>query len=123
MQRIVLSVGGSLIVPDEVDASFLQQFRTLVEQHLPTHQFIIVCGGGKTARRYQSGLSSVFGNESTPEQLDWIGIDASVLNARLMRAVLEPHVTGEVIIDPRTTIAEETTVAVAAGWKPGHSTD
>lgn len=110
-------------MPDEVDAQFLQTFRTLIESHLSTHQFIIVCGGGKTARRYQTGLSSVFGNNATPEQLDWIGIDASVLNARLMREVLAPHAAGEVITDPRTTVADETSVAIAAGWKPGHSTD
>jgi uridylate kinase len=47
----VISLGGSRIVPDDVDDKFLLRFRKLVDSH-PSQRFVVVTGGGSTARRY-----------------------------------------------------------------------
>ena len=51
----VISLGGSRIVPDEVDEKFLARFKKLIDSH-PSHKFVAVTGGGSTARRYISAL-------------------------------------------------------------------
>lgn len=51
----VISLGGSRIVPDDVDSKFLKDFKGLIDSH-PSHKFVIVTGGGSTARRYISSL-------------------------------------------------------------------
>ncbi|MBU3924240.1 MAG: hypothetical protein KJ592_04945 [Nanoarchaeota archaeon] len=47
----VISLGGSRIVPDSVDDKFLLRFKKMIESH-PSVKFVVVCGGGSTARRY-----------------------------------------------------------------------
>ncbi len=47
----VISLGGSKIIPDEVDENFLKEFRELVFNH-PGKKFVVVTGGGATARKY-----------------------------------------------------------------------
>ncbi len=51
----VISLGGSRIVPDDVDTGFLKNFKKLIDSH-PTHRFVVVTGGGSTARRYISSF-------------------------------------------------------------------
>lgn len=51
MKLVVISLGGSIINPDDVDYDFLKEFRkTLLK--LKEWKFVIVTGGGATARRY-----------------------------------------------------------------------
>jgi len=47
----VISLGGSKIVPDDVDDKFLERFKNLIESH-PSIKFAVVTGGGATARKY-----------------------------------------------------------------------
>lgn len=65
MKRWVISLGGSRIVPDEVDNKFLIDFKKLINSH-PTHKFVAVTGGGTTARRYMSALKKL--GKSNKEQ-------------------------------------------------------
>ncbi len=51
----VISLGGSRIVPEEVDEDFLVEFRKLLDSH-KSKKFVVVCGGGTTARKYMSAL-------------------------------------------------------------------
>ncbi len=51
----VISLGGSRIVPDDVDEKFLLKFKELINSH-ESQKFVIVTGGGSTARRYISAL-------------------------------------------------------------------
>ena len=53
---IVISLGGSLIVPDEIDYSFLQKFREVIKKNTRKYKFVIVCGGGSIARKYIKAL-------------------------------------------------------------------
>ena len=54
----VISLGGSRIVPDEVDDKFLRDFKKLIDSH-PSHRFVVITGGGSTARRYISALKKL----------------------------------------------------------------
>ena len=54
----VISLGGSRIVPDEIDEKFLIKFKKLIDSH-PSQKFIVVTGGGSTARKYISALKKL----------------------------------------------------------------
>jgi uridylate kinase len=56
MEKVwVISLGGSRIVPDDVDDKFLARFKKLIDSHRGV-RFVVVTGGGSTARRYMSAL-------------------------------------------------------------------
>jgi uridylate kinase len=80
-RAIVLSLGGSLIVPEEVDVKFLRQFKKIILKSTNKYKFIIVCGGGSTARKYISALKEN-GIEEKLQSLS--GISATRMNARFM---------------------------------------
>lgn len=121
MNKIILSLGGSIIVPEEIDVDFLQRFRAVILARMAEMQCIIFTGGGKVCRKYQDAAKEIA--DVTDEDLDWIGIYASRLNAQFVQRVFRGYVNDELIIDPTVTIAMEKPITVGAGWKPGHSTD
>ncbi len=124
-EPLVISLGGSLIVPTGgPDAIFLKAFRTFVLDLVKTgRRVVIVCGGGKTARHYIHAASDVM-DRIDPEDLDWLGIHATRLNAHLLRTLFRSVAHPNVIKNPmRTPRHWKEKVLVAAGWKPGWSTD
>ncbi|PIW36419.1 MAG: UMP kinase [Candidatus Kerfeldbacteria bacterium CG15_BIG_FIL_POST_REV_8_21_14_020_45_12] len=121
MKKIVLSLGGSLIVPGAIQSDFLRSFRELIVDHLSEYRFVIFTGGGAVARTYMEGAREIC--EMTDEQLDWLGIHASRLNAQLVRQIFEKESADDIIIDPTLPIAMDTPITIGAGWKPGWSTD
>ena len=52
MKRTVISLGGSILVKGEEDADFIKGIRELIERSGDEHRFIIITGGGRTARDY-----------------------------------------------------------------------
>ncbi|MHB1769626.1 MAG: UMP kinase [Minisyncoccota bacterium] len=121
-ERIVVSVGGSLIVPDGIDTDFLTRFKALVldkVQHGFT--FSIIAGGGKTARRYQDAANAV--TPLSRQDLDWIGIHSTRLNAQLLRNIFVGYAHQQVIKNPTIDIEADEPIIIAAGWQPGCSTD
>ncbi len=78
---VVISLGGSLIVPEKMDAEFLEGFKHLLRRHYNTHRFVIVCGGGTIARKYISVLKS---DHKSERQLSIAGIRATRMNAQFM---------------------------------------
>lgn len=121
-ETIIISLGGSIIVPDDVDSKFLKRFRKLILDHVKSgKRFVIVTGGGKTTRKYQNGARGVC--RVADEDLDWIGIHATRLNAHLMRTIFRDHAHPRIIKDPTRPIICDEKVIIGAGWKPGWSTD
>ena len=54
-ETIIISLGGSLIVPEEIDVSFIKDFKELILSQVALgKKFIITIGGGKTCRKYQN---------------------------------------------------------------------
>lgn len=122
MKKVVLSLGGSLIVPEAVQGEFLLQFRKLIESRVHDTQFVIFTGGGNTARLYQDGLRAAL-ETADDASLDWIGIHSSRLNAQLLKTLFGDKAADEIIEDPTLTVDLNTPVRIGAGWKPGWSTD
>jgi uridylate kinase len=78
---IVLSLGGSLIVPEVMDLDFLRSLREVIKKNTKKYKFVIVCGGGSVARKYISALAE----EHKSDYLQsLVGISVTRLNARFM---------------------------------------
>ena len=78
---IVISLGGSLIIPDFVDIEFLKKFKETIKKNIKNYKFVIVCGGGSIARKYISALREIGVNEKLQSMS---GISATRMNARFM---------------------------------------
>lgn len=121
-ERVVVSVGGSLIVPDGIDTDFLTHFKALILNKVERgFSFAIITGGGKTARRYQETAHAV--TPLSRQDLDWIGIHATRLNAQLLRNIFVGYAYQQIIKNPTVDIDADEPIIIAAGWQPGCSTD
>ena len=124
-ETIVISVGGSLIVPDAIDTHFLSSLRDFIETQTTTNgrRFILIAGGGKTARRYADAAKEVAPLEN--EDLDWLGIHATRLNAHLVRTVFRDLAYPMIVTNPDEIldIPKTAKLVIAAGYRPGSSTD
>jgi len=121
----VISFGGSIVAPDGVDVDFLKNFTSLVRSFIEAdsnRRFIFVVGGGGPARRWQNAYREISANIRN-EEADWIGIMATRLNAQLIKAVMGEWCSQEVVTNPMEVDPLTGRVLVAAGWKPGFSTD
>ncbi|MEK6897955.1 MAG: UMP kinase [Nanoarchaeota archaeon] len=78
---VVLSLGGSLIIPDDIGLNYLTGFKKVVRKNSKNYKFIIVCGGGSIARKYIYALRKSGINE---ELQSFAGISATRTNARFM---------------------------------------
>jgi len=78
---IVLSLGGSLIIPDEIDNKYLKEFKKVILKNTKKYKFIVACGGGSIARKYISALKKLGMNERFQS---FSGIGATRMNARFM---------------------------------------
>jgi len=118
MDIVVISLGGSVLVQDKINLKILKDLRKIV---LKTNKrFIIVPGGGKVARKYIEAVRKSF--HLHKNDLDWIGIHATRLNAQLLKIVFEDVAAKKVAKDPRKKIFFGK-VLIGSGWKPGASTD
>ena len=122
MKTIVLSLGGSLIVPDKIDADFLKNFKKTIGNYIrKDNKFVIYCGGGSVARKYQEAASRIA--KMNTEDLDWLGIHATRLNAHLLKTLFKNDAEEIIVKDPTKNIKLSKKILIAAGWKPGWSTD
>ena len=121
----IISLGGSLIVPDEVDWKFVKQFKALIEAHIKKgYKFIIITGGGKLARKYIDAAAKI--DSINAEDKDWLGIHATRMNAHFIRTIFQKHAHPRINKNPNDledfyNFKEK--ILVAAGWRPGFSTD
>ncbi len=88
----VISLGGSLIVPKEgIDNNFLGKFKSAIKSLSKRCKFVIVCGGGSTARVYIGALRKA-GISNYLQSL--IGISITRTNARFISYFFD-HDPGE----------------------------
>ncbi len=121
---IVLSLGGSLIIPDEIGTTYLKQFKKVILKNTKNYKFIIVCGGGSIARKYISSLREEGINETLQS---FAGISTTRMNARFMSYFFNlnqkrgiPHTTKAV----KKYIRQEDIVFCGAlEYKPNQTSD
>ncbi len=122
MKTTLMSLGGSTIVPNSIDTTFLKKFKKLVLDHIKKgNRIILVCGGGSTCRKYQCAAEKL--TKTTKEDKDWVGIMSTRLNAELIRVMFKEHAYQEVVYDPHTKINTKKKIIIGAGHKPGCTTD
>jgi len=121
-ETIILSLGGSLIIPDEIDTLFLKSFKTFILDYLNKNKrFVIICGGGKIARKYQDSAKEIANIDNN--DLDKIGIQATKINAYLIKSIFSKRAHKKIIDNPAKKIDFKEDLLVASGWKPGFSSD
>ncbi len=127
MQKMcILSLGGSLIVPEDIDAVYLRALRETIEKEIQNGwKFVIITGGGKICRKYIASAAEAHGGV-TDEDKDWLGIHVTRLNAQLVRTIFRDIAHPRVNTNPHDLedfYDFKESVLIAAGWRPGFSTD
>ena len=118
-EPLIFSIGGSVLAPDGPDEHFIRRFREFIRRVVRTRHIVLVCGGGSTSRQYIA-IARRLGAHPT-SALHEVGIKATILNAELMRAVL--GVREPVVTQFKGLRRSRARLLIAAGDKPGHSTD
>jgi uridylate kinase len=122
MKTLIISLGGSVIVPDGVDTIFLKKFCRLVFNFIRNGgRVVIVAGGGSTNKKYNQAAQEVAKILSV--DLDWLGIAATKLNAELLRVVFKKAAHDFVAVNPTEKIKTKKKIIIASGWLPGCSSD
>ncbi len=118
----MVSLGGSIIIPESNDDVFLTQLSSLLKKLSEKCQIFVVGGGGKIARYYIKTGRKLQASES---DLDEMGIAVTRLNARLLQLALGdlavesiPHTTEEA-----AALGRRGKGGVMGGTTPGHTTD
>jgi len=124
-KRVILSVGGSIIVPNEIDTDYLKDMRAFVMRYIEQEwSFTMVVGGGAPARKYIEAARTVMDGNLASEDMDWLGIHATRFNSHLVRTIFRDVAQPNIVTNPeRSPINEKKKVVVVSGWKPGWSTD
>jgi uridylate kinase len=122
-ETYILSLGGSLIAPPTgIDTVFLKKFRILILKEIKKgKRFFIITGGGTTCRIYNHAAEKV--TKPLAEDLDWMGIQATHLNAFLVKSIFGSHAYQDIIKDPTAKVKTKKMIVVGGGWRPGWSTD
>ena len=121
----ILDLGGSLVVPEKIDIQYLKSFQSTITGYLSVEErrkLIIVCGGGRVAREYQNVYRDLVASPSNDAE-DHIGIAATRLNAELLKHLFGRLCPEPVVYNPTTVSVFKGKILIAAGWKPGFSTD
>jgi len=123
---IAISLGGSIIVPDEIDWKFVKKFKKLIQKQIARgYKFILITGGGKLARRYQEASLKV-SRKLTADDQDWLGIHATRMNGHFIRTIFRSDAHPVINTNPNDLdnfYDFKENILVAAGWRPGFSTD
>src|SRR2546428_1096140 len=121
MEKVVVSLGGSVLVPGDDDARYLRNLAALFRDVSTRVKLFIVTGGGRIARYYiETGRELGIGERT----LDEFGIAVTRLNARLLAAALNGRANRE----PAKTYAEAAAlgrrhaIVIMAGTRPRPTT-
>jgi len=123
---IVIALGGSIVVSNKVQIAYLRRFYDFISDQIEKgKKFIIIVGGGSTARKYQEAALHV--SELTDEDKDWLGIHSTRLNAHLLRTIFREFAYPKILTNHNKPITgrdlDKYALFVASGSRPGWSTD
>lgn len=121
---MVISLGGSQIIPSDVNLPYLRQFKKIILKNTRKYKFIIVCGGGSVARKYISALKKSGAGETMQS---YSGISATRMNARFMSYFFKidpkhgiPHTTATL---NKYVKSQNVTFCGALEYKPDQTSD
>lgn len=123
-KRWVISVGGSLIIPHEIDYVFLHKLKKTITKLSKKNQFIIVTGGGHLARTAITALQKE--GKSLTEQAH-AGIRATRVNALFLMQWFGKHANGMLPLNMKHIATElkknNPVICGALRWAPHATTD
>lgn len=118
MERIVLSLGGSVVLADDVDTTFYASLKELFSD-LKDKKIFVIVGGGPPAREYITRARSL---QISEENLDTIGIAITRVNALFLACQLQ-KIISEIPCSTQEAIGLDQPLVIMGGTTPGHSTD
>lgn len=122
-ETIIIAMGGSLLIPESIDISFIKELKEMVRYFTNDgYQIVLVIGGGKTCRYYQAAARE-FSNTSDTD-IDWIGIKTIRLNCELILRTFSDLDIHENVIEKWEDVGgiNESLIIVGA-YEPGCSSD
>lgn len=97
MKTLVISLGGSIIVPKgEMNLKFLHNFKKTLLKNTKNTRFVIVCGGGSIARKYISVLEK---EKKSKKELSLAGIRATRMNALFLMQLIGEKANSSLPLD------------------------
>jgi uridylate kinase len=121
MKKIVISLGGSVLVPS-LESNRIKDYRDALSGLSEKYQVFIVIGGGGEARRYIDVARSLGIDEAASDEL---GIMITRINASLLLWALGEFAYPAVARDYTDALkyAESKKIVVMGGVTPGQTTD
>jgi len=122
MKTYVISVGGSLIIPNKVDYNFLIKLKKSINKLNKKYKIVIVTGGGKTARTYIEPLKKAGFNNEVQSLL---GIKSTQLNAMLVSNFMKANkLLPNSLIEIKNLLKRTNLVVTGSiGFKPNMTSD
>ncbi|MCK4756917.1 MAG: UMP kinase [Thermoplasmata archaeon] len=122
MDIVVISIGGSILVPDDHDTSYITELAGMLAKISKHVKLFVVVGGGRISRYYIKLGRELGADES---YLDDVGIEVTRLNARMMITALGKlaYHTPAMNFDEAITASRNHDIVVMGGTHPGHTTD
>ena len=119
--KIVITIGGSIIIKDQ-DYKKFRDYAEVLRNINEENEIFVVVGGGTTARDYIGIARSLGVSEA---MCDDIGIEVTRLNAKLLIAALGDYAYPVVPHNFREAMqfASSNRIVVMGGTEPAHSTD
>ena len=119
--KIVVTIGGSIIIKDH-DFKKFRDYADVLRNLKEENDVFVVVGGGKTARDYIDIARSL---EVSEAMCDDVGIEVTRLNAKLLIAALGQEAYPEVPHNFREALkfSDSNKIIVMGGTEPAHSTD
>jgi uridylate kinase len=121
MSTIVLSLGGSILMPG-LDSPNIKPYISVLTKIALNHRLFVVVGGGGEARRYIDVARSLGIDEASSDEL---GILVTRLNATLLVQALGNAAWPGVVKSHEEALcaAESSKIVVMGGITPGQTTD
>ncbi|MCX6694884.1 MAG: UMP kinase [Candidatus Altiarchaeota archaeon] len=119
--KIVFSMGGSIIAPDNIDQSFVGRASDFLIKLSKSNTLAVVVGGGAPARRRIVEAREKGASEA---ECDYVGILATRENAKALIDALDRNSNQGIPESVRDAVKSfGSNILVMGGTEPGHSTD
>ncbi len=121
MKKIVISLGGSILIP-EIGKNRIRKYVPVLRDIAARHHLFVVVGGGGEARRYIEAARALSIDEGTADE---IGILVTRLNATMLVAAMGEAAYPKVAESHAEAkkFAEHKKCVVMGGITPGQTTD